>query len=151
MLWALLITLLVSKLSGGPEEIFLISGLDKEIKSHIADKERRNELLAISKAARKDIKSFGEIRKNKMKHMDKSGLSKDVSSEQLFELYNSYHEERLKMQAKLIDKRLEIQRLLTDIEWKHLIENAVLPSEKSRRKKSVRKDKKDHWRYRRDH
>jgi hypothetical protein len=38
------------------------------------------------------------------------------------------------MQSVLIDKRLKIQELITDGEWKQLVENAVLPSEKEKKK-----------------
>lgn len=142
MLWAFLITLLITKLSGVPEEIFIIPDLDKEIKSHVVDKERKKEILQVVKSAKNEIKAFHKLRKNKLKQIAKQGILKENPSEELLDIYKSYHNARLTMQSVLIDKRLKLQMLITDDEWKQLIENAVLPSEKALRQidKSEQKD-----------
>lgn len=58
MLWALLIALLISKLAGGPEEIFMIPKLDKQIETYVAVKDRRKEILMVTKKAKKEIKAI---------------------------------------------------------------------------------------------
>lgn len=143
MLWAFLISLLIAKLSGGPEEIFMIPNLDKEIKSHIVDKERKSEILLVVKEAKKEIKAFEKLRKNKLKEIEKLGKSKEVPSGELLAIHKVYNDARLNMQSVLIDKRLKIQELIKDEEWEQLIENAVLPSEKSLKKIEKGESKED--------
>ena len=133
MLWAFLIALLIAKLASGPEEIFMIPKLDKEIKSHVVDKERKNESLLVAKEAKKEIKAFEKLRKDTLKQIEKLGKSKQVPSDELLEIFKVYNNARLNMQSVLNDKRLKLQELITDDEWKQLIENAVLPSEKAMR------------------
>ena len=143
MLWAFLIALLLAKLSGGPEEIFMIPNLDKEIKSHIVDKERKNEILLVVKDAKKEIKAFRKLRKNKLKEIEKLGKSKEVPYDDLLAIYKIYNDARLNMQTMLIDKRLNVQELINEEEWEQLIENAVLPSEKAQKKIEKGKSKED--------
>jgi len=143
MLMTFLISLLIVSLVGGPEEIFMLPKFEKEIKSHIQDKDRKNEILQIVRDAKKEIKTFGKLRKGKLKRIDQLGVSKDVSSEQLFEIYNTYNGARLNMQSMLIEKRLSIQSLLSNKEWKQLIEKVVLPSEKFRKKTEKQEGKED--------
>lgn len=145
MIWALLITLLIKTLTGGPEEIFMIPNLEKEIKTSIEDKGRKKELLDIVKFAKGEIKSFDKIRKSKLKQIEKNGKLKDVLSEELYEIYKTYNDDRLNMQTELIRERLAIQDLLSEDEWERLIENAVFPSEKERKKIEKQIEKKDHW------
>ena len=76
MLWAFLITLLIAKLSGGPEEIFMIPNLDKEIKSHILDKERKDNLLLVVKEAKMEIRAFSKYRKDKPREIEILGVCK---------------------------------------------------------------------------
>ncbi len=142
MLWTFLIALLIVKLVGGPAEIFIIPNLDKEIKSHVVDKERKNEILQVVKEGKKEIKAFEKLRKDKLKQIEKLGMSEEVSADELLDIYKVYNGARLNMQSVLIDKRLELQDLISDNEWKHLIENAVLPSEKAL-KKTDKQDKKE--------
>ena len=108
MLWALLITLLIAKLYGGPEEIFMIPNLDRKIKSHIVDQEQKKEILQVTKDAKKEIKEFQKIQKAKLKQIEKLGQSKDVPSEDLIVIYQVYNDARLNMQYVLIDKRLKL-------------------------------------------
>jgi hypothetical protein len=143
MLWAFLITLLIAKLSGGPEEIFMIPNLEKEIKSHAVDKERKNEILLVAKEAKKEIKSFEKIRKNQLKEIEKLGKLKSTSSTELFDIYTIYNNARLNMQTVLIFKRLKLQQLISDEEWKQLIESAVLPSDKALKKIDKQNNKED--------
>ena len=134
MLWALLIALLITKLSGGPEEIFMIPKLNKEIKAQIVEKDRRGEILDLAKEAKKEIKVFGKIRKSKLKEIKQKGIQREVSSDDLMSIYDEYYQARLAMQASLIEKRLTIQDLITEEEWNNLIGSAVLPSEKAAKK-----------------
>lgn len=143
MLWALLITLLITKLAAGPEEIFMIPKLDKEIKAHIVDKDRKAEIITVAKEAKKEIKALGKVRKEKLKTIKKLGMSKDVPSEDLMVIFEEYQQARLKMQSSLIEKRLKIQELISQDEWKQLIETAILPSEKAKKKIQKGEEKED--------
>lgn len=141
MLIAFLISLLINSLVGGPEEIFMIPKLEKEIKSHVADKERKNEILQIVKEAKKEIKAFGKFRKSKLKEIEKMGVMREVPSEDMFEVFELYNYARLNLQSDLINKRLALQDLFTDKEWELIIENAVFPSEKATKKADKQEDK----------
>ena len=134
MLWALLITLLITKLSGGPEEIFMVDDLKKEIKNNVTDQDRSKEILLLVKEAKTEIKTFGKLRKHKLKQLKKISQDRAVTTEELLNVFQEYFDARMAMQAKLIDDRLQIQELLNDEEWKQIIEPAVLPSEKAKKK-----------------
>ena len=134
MLWALLITLLVTKLSGGPEEVFMIPNFEKEIKAHVVDKDRKKEILLVVKEGKKELKSFNKIRKRKLKEIKEMGASRASTAEQILALYETYHDARLVNQSILTDRRIILQNLFTDEEWKQIIEKAVLPSDKAKKK-----------------
>ena len=132
MLWAILIALFIATLSGGPEEIFMIPKLDKEIKSHIEDKDRKNEILLVAKEAKKEIKEFGKLKKKNLKQLKKQSRSRDTSTQQLLDLYQTYFNARLSKQSIVIEHRLKIHELLNENEWELIIKPAILPSEKER-------------------
>ena len=134
MLIAFLVALLIKTLVGGPEEIFMVPNLEKEIKSHVVDNERKSEILQLIKESKKEIKEFSKFRKNKLNEIKKMGVKREVTSEKMFEVYELYHNARLNLQSRLIENRLTLQVLFSDEEWGLIIENAVFPSEKARKK-----------------
>ncbi len=134
MIIAFLVSLLINTLTGGPVEISMVPKLEKEIKSHVADDERKNEILLMIKEAKKEIKQFGKFRKNKLKEIKKIGVKREAPSEDMFEIFEIYNNTRLSLQSDLMEKRLTLQELFTDEEWELIIENAVFPSEKAREK-----------------
>lgn len=134
MLWALLIILLIRILSGGPQEIFLIPKLEKQIKTYVSDKDRREKLLDITKEAKKEIKAFNKFRKKSLKELRKKSIDKSFSNDELRDLFYDYYNERLKLQTSLIDKRLLSQELYSEDEWNEIIKKAVFPSEKAQKK-----------------
>ena len=141
MLIAFLISMLIKTLIGGPEEIFMVPKLEKEIKSHVADNEKKNEILQIIKEAKKEIKEFGKFRKKKLEEIKKMGVKREVPSENMLEVFEIYNNTRLSLQSDLIEKRLAMQELFSDEEWELIIENAVFPSEKARKKADKQEDK----------
>lgn len=141
MLIAFLISMLIHTLIGGPEEIFMVPKLEKEIKSHVVDDERKNEILQIIKEAKKEIKQFRKFRKSKLKEIKKIGAKKEVSSDEMLEVFEIYNNTRLSLQSDLIEKRLILQQLFSDEEWELIIENAVFPSDKDRKKADKQEDK----------
>lgn len=141
MLIAFLVSLLIRTLVGGPEEIFLVPKLKKEIKSHVLDTERKNEILQIIKEAKKEIKEFGKFRKKKLEEIKKIAVKREVSSNDMLEVYDTYHNTRLNLQSGLIEKRLILQELFSDKEWELILENAVFPSEKAKEKAGKQEDK----------
>ena len=130
MLIALAFSLIARMFGGGPEEIFQVPKLEKEIKTHVVDKQRKDQLLSLTKQAKNEIKSFNKSKGKKMKVMKKSNASKDFTKEMMEELYMAYHNERLKLQSSMLHKRLKFQELMTEREWNMVIEEAVFPSDK---------------------
>ena len=130
MLIALAFSLISRMFGGGPEEIFQVPKLEKEIKSHVENQDFQKQLLTLTKAAKKEIKSFNKSRVKKMKAMKKANASREFSKAMMAELYMTYHNERLKMQSSMLAKRLEFQALMTENEWNNVIEKAVFPSDK---------------------
>jgi hypothetical protein len=143
MTWYLLIKLLIVILSAGPEEIFMVPKLDKQIKTHVVDKDRRKEIKTVIKEANKEIKVFGKIRKKKLKELSKLSKNRGNSSDQLNNIYQNYFDARLAMQSKLIVHRVNIQDLFEEDEWKLIIEDAVLPSDRLRKKGDKSENKED--------
>lgn len=143
MLWALLITLLIAKISGGPEEIFMTPNLEKQVNTHVIDKARRREIIQVTKKAKKEIKAFGNFRKSKLKQIKKMGASREISTEHLQVTYQTNFDGRVSMQLNLVDQRIDVQHLLKDEEWKLIIEDAVLPSDKLRKKNNKKESKED--------
>jgi hypothetical protein len=131
MLIALAIGLIASLFGGGPEEIFQVPKLEKQIKSHVENEDFQNQLLTLTKEAKKELKSFNKSRSKKMKAMKKANASRESSEEMMVDLYMAYHNERLILYASLLAKRLEFQDLMTEDEWKNVIEKAVFPSDKA--------------------
>jgi len=134
MLWVILITLLIRSLSAGPEEVFLVPHLEKQVKSSVVDKEKESRIVEISKAAKKDFKAFHKVRKKKLKTIDKMMGDGSIPSEDIWSVYEEYQQARLEMQARTVDRRLEFQELFTDQEWKEVIDDALNPSKKEENK-----------------
>ena len=143
MLWALLITFLITKLAGGPEEIFMTPDLKKQIKTHVEDKERQGIILDEIKVVKKENKAFGRLRKYHLKKIKKASMIRETTLGQLLVLYQSYFDDRISLQNSFVDHRINIQNLLDDEEWRHLIEDAVLPSDKLRKKTDKKENKVD--------
>ena len=143
MLWVLLITLLIRTLSGGPEDVFLVPKLEKQLKTHVVDKGKRDELIQISKTAKSEIKTFKRHRKNKLKEIDILMKNRSVPSGTIYTVYESYQKKRVTLQMSLIDKRLRFQELFTDDEWDHIIAKAVFPSDKKSDKAEKQDGKQD--------
>ena len=134
MLIALAIGMISRLFGGGPEDIFQVPKLEKEIKTHVVDMPRKEQLLSLTKQAKNEIKTFNKSRGKKMKVMKKSNASKDFTKEMMEELYMAYHNERLKLQSSMLDKRIKFQELMTINEWDIVIEKAVFPSDKVEKK-----------------
>ena len=130
MLIALAFSLIARMFGGGPEEIFQVPKLEKEIKTHVVNEDFKNQLLTLTKAAKKELKSFNKSRSKKMKAMKKANTSREFSKEMMVDLYMEYHNERLMLYDSLLAKRLKFQDLMTEDEWGNIIEKAVFPSDK---------------------
>ncbi len=143
MIWAMLITMAI-KLVIGTDEIFTIPKLKKEIKKHVTDDRRKDSLLLILKDAKREIKAFNKQNIKDMKKVKKLMASEENQIQELEILLKSNFDKRKKLQASKLDKRLAMQDLMTDEEWKSVIENAVTPSRKHEKKtnKKVSKFKK---------
>ena len=142
MTYIIIIILLLAK---GPEQVFTAPKLKKEIKTHVQDETRQEELLEILKIAKKKIKAFDEQNSKAMKQMKKLLKDKEPNIGKMDQLLESSMTKRQTHQAFLVDHRLKMQNLMTDEEWNLVIENAVSPSDKNEKKedKDDRKEDKE--------
>ena len=67
--------------------------------------------------------------------------SRDDEIKEIETILKEAFDKRKKLQLYTLDKRLEMQELLTDEEWQNVIERAVSPSGKAERKSGKRHDK----------
>lgn len=140
MIWVLLFTLLI-KLMGTADEVFTIPKLKKEIRTHVSDKVRKNSLLLIVKEAKKKNKGFIKATDKDKKKLKKLMASGENEIQEIETLLKNNHNKRKKLQNYNLEKRLDMQNLMTDEEWEQVIEKAVSPSKK-REKKTDKEEKK---------
>jgi len=144
MIWVLLITLMI-KLISGPEQIFTVPKLEKEIKTHVTDEQRKDSLLLIIKETKKEIKEFNKENDKDKKRMKKLMASNDNEIKNIEILLRDAFDNRKKLQSNNLDNRIIMQELMTDEEWTNVIEKAISPTEKAERKTDKKEDKFDKY------
>mgnify|MGYP001824717371 CR=1 FL=1 len=136
-------TLISMLLFGGPEEMFLMGALEKGIKKEITDKDRQKEIKSIISAYKKRVKNYKKIRKIQKKELAALYSSKITSKENFSSLYDEMILTLENLQNETIDSRLQSLELITDEEWKNMIqrEKERLTKEEAKTSKSKKKDK----------
>jgi hypothetical protein len=135
MLITLLVIYLATLLGGGPEEIFMIPNLKKEIKKNVSDKDRKQNLYLLISDAKKEIKTFRKQQEKDVKKAKKLAGNYNSDFDDLKKIYNDSFENRKKHQAYSIDKRLKFQELMTDGEWDNMVKRQVILKRKDQKKK----------------
>ncbi len=136
-------TLISMLLFGGPEEMFLIGTLEKGIKKEITDKDRQKEIKSIISAYKKRVKNYKKIRKIQKKELAALFSSKKSSSDDFSSLYDEMILTLQNLQMETIDSRIQSLEMITDEEWKNMIqrEKDRLIKEETKASKSKKKDK----------
>lgn len=139
-----LIIFFITLLTGGPEQIFLIDNLKKEIKQNVDDKEIKDELLNTLEITTKEIKKFNKCNDKGRKKVKKLVQKKSSSSDLLNGILNNALILRIEHQKKMIESRLFFQEKMNIEQWNKIISTADLPSEKDIKEYDavIEKDKK---------
>jgi hypothetical protein len=127
---AALVTLIISLFFGGPNELFYVDDLDKGIKKHIVDKERKKELLTDYKLAKSSIKAFEKARKKDFKEFVKLYKESSTNTEQLTSFLTELESKRNKFQSDLIDTRVSLYKKIEPQEWENILATSTRASEK---------------------
>ncbi|TRX63296.1 hypothetical protein [Carboxylicivirga sp. M1479] len=129
-----LITLIIMLLSG-PEQVFMIKGLQKEVRQHVDDKERKKEIIQIIKTSRKTIEKETKNSERKAKDFYKDLKDYPCDFTMIKQHLDNHNAKEKELQSMLIENRLKLQELLTTEEWQLIIEPSIHPKPKMVRKK----------------
>jgi len=131
-----LITLLF--FGGGVPDYFLVTGLEKGVKEYVIEKERKKEILAEFKIAKKKSKTIYKSRSELIKELkilnaDRLATTADFQKYETLLLENT-----VEYQDLVIDSRLDLIKNITEDEWANIIEyskNVVNKENKKLQKK----------------
>ncbi len=137
------ITALIILFSGG-YEIFFAENLEKGIKEYVLEKDRRNELLDMTKEIKNGAKAYNKERKANYKDFEDLYTNYNSDEAELEAFFDDLTEIQLKYQDNFVDKRIQITEKITDEEWGNIVtisEEAYQKKlDKQAKKKSKTKD-----------
>jgi hypothetical protein len=107
---------------GGPEEIFLIGALEKGIKKEIIEKDRQKEIKNLIAAYKKGVKDYKKTRKSQKKALSGLFSSKNSSYDDFSSLFDEMISTLTNLQMAAIDTRIKSLEMITDEEWKNMIQ-----------------------------
>ena len=139
-----LASLLVILFSSGPEEVFLVPNAEKNLKSIIDDKEKKNQAVDLFKITKQEIKAYNKELKQKNKELKNSSYRSSLNESAVEHLLKESFENRKDLQSHIIDQRLKIRELLTNDEWDRFIKVSIeemTSKEKKSQKAQLKKDK----------
>ena len=131
----LLITLLISIFSSDDNDFFSIPNVNKQIKEHIAEDQRKDSVLIYMKQGKGFMKDYQKNHKKNLKRLKKSLNQETISSSEVKALFKKDTDELQQMQDSLIHYRLKIQVLINENEWKEILKPVTHPSDKYLKKK----------------
>ena len=136
-------TLLMSLFAGGSLDVFYIDKIEQGVKKEVVDKDRKKELQGNLKEYTKKVKEFNKVRKNQLKELRKKNLDRSTTEEWYVDFYKTRLQERIDLQKEFIKQRLELQEMVTDIEWDAIMSKAsdqtTKLAEKEQRKEMKKK------------
>lgn len=124
MLVAGLIALITAIFLGGPGEIFYVDNLEKGIKKHVVEKERKKDILKDIKYTKSIFKDFEKERKKDFKEFLEIYIDKNTTSEQLNSFFEELQNNRSGFQSKIVDQRLLIFAKIQPEEWSNILESS---------------------------
>ena len=139
MIWALLFAALFKLLSGGSP--FLVPKMDKYVKQCVVDKERKEKVLDLLKASKKERKEYLKSGKVFNKELTALFNSRESTQQQFDELFEKVEQSRNEYQLKNQEAAAGVQSFITKEEWsqiKQLIKKDILKMEKALEKPSVK-------------
>ena len=136
MIIGLALLIMIIFFGGGPEEVFLVPDLKKEINKTVKDKDRKEDLKALIVVAKKETKDFRKQIRNESKFAKKLAVDYQSDLAELNKVFMTSIESRKQHQASMINKRLVFQNLMTDDEWNSIISKQIDLKKKEQRKKN---------------
>ncbi len=129
-------------LFSGGYEIFFIENVEKGIKEYVIEKDRRSELLALTKEAKSLAKDYNKTRNSKYKDFKTLYTAFSTSEDQLNAFFDDLTQIQGEFQQDFMKKRVEVAAGITDQEWDEI----AISSKAARQKKidkAAKKSKKD--------
>lgn len=137
------ITALIILFSGG-YEIFFAENIEKGIKEYVLEKDRRKELLDMTKEIKNGAKAYNKERKANYKDFEDLYTNYNSNEAELEAFFDDLTEIQLKYQDNFVDKRIQITEKITNEEWGNIVtisEEAYQKKlDKQAKKKSKTKD-----------
>ncbi len=135
---ALLIALLFG---GGPEEIFMVPDLKKEVRKNVTEKQAKKDLYVVISNAKKEIKAFRKKSGKYTKSAKKVAKDYQADLSELESIFDLSINLRKDHQQSMIESRLKFQDLMTDEEWNNMVRDQIELKKKPQKKKDKSKMK----------
>jgi len=120
-----LATLIILLLGGGTDTFLLDPQLKKSVKTYVAEKERKREIIGIIDLIGKDQKSFLKKRKKYSNSLIELNTNYTSKPEEFKALFAEYHNQRTALQNSYLEHELKIRSLILENEWTAIM-NALI-------------------------
>ncbi len=134
MIWALVITLLVTILGG--DSPFVVPKLDNYVKTHVVDDSRKEKVIVLLKDARKKRKEVTKVNKKLLKELTKLSMSRETKQADFDQLLKKILEAQTVSQKANILVTQKAQENITPEEWAAIEADVAKSLKKSDKKKT---------------
>ena len=142
MISTLIISLIVVVfLGGGTNSFALLTRVKKRLKTHIKDKERAKEAVALIKAAMKKTKEYGKQYRKDRKALAKLQSDRQADMGSLQNHFGKALTDLQQIQQEVTTTRLEVRNFITEAEWDSFVTDAMTELEKKAEKIRKRESK----------
>ena len=124
-------TLITALFLGGPAQIFYVDNIEKGIKKHVVEKDRKKEILSEIKSTKAFYKDFEKERKKDYKTFLALYADMNTSIEGFHSFFEELQGKRTDYQNKLIDQRLIILGKIEPEEWDNILKSSVSVADKN--------------------
>ena len=134
------VTALIILFSGG-YEIFFAENVEKGIKEYVLEKDRRKELLDMTKEIKNRAKTYNKARKANYKDFKALYTNYNASEDELNAFFENLTGIQRDYQNDFVDKRIEITERITDEEWANIVKLSEEAYQKKVDKQAKKKQK----------
>ena len=134
------VTALIVLFSGG-YNIFFAENVDKGIKEYVLEKDRKKELLDMTKEIKTRAKSYNKERKSNYKDFEILYTNYNTSEDELNAFFSNLTEIQRIYQDDFVEKRIEITERITDDEWAGIVKLSQEAHQKKEDKLAKKKQK----------
>ena len=135
------ITALIVLFSGG-YEIFFAENVEKGIKEYVMDKDRKKELLNMTKELKSRAKTYNKERKANFKDFKDLYTNYNTSEDELGDFFDNLTGIQLDYQSDFIENRIRVTEKITDEEWVNIVDLSEESFKKKLDKQAKKKSKK---------